>query len=224
MAELVASRLAAAIRPPWATVMPLGLTSIIAWSALRDPAITEALLPVTRFNRLAWGMGWMIWTLSPAPMEKLFQLMMALVDLSVMVRLFPTEVKSTLPLITCGPVGRATAEETTQAAVDRRRTVRKVKARCFAKPIMPEAWQTTGRPVCEAVHIGEWNTPNVRCLLAITFHGGMVSDHRPKVETISCCFTVADDLSNGLSFNILMIRLRSFSRRAWRDPFEQSSP
>src|SRR5487761_2449191 len=78
---------------PCPTMMPAGF-----------PSHTEGSLAMTRLRTLLLADAWLNRVVSFAPMEKLFQLMMAPFVLLTVSRL-PDWLKLALPLITCGPIG-----------------------------------------------------------------------------------------------------------------------
>ena len=69
--------------------------------------MSEGLPPVTRFNTAAFAQGWLKFVVSPAAIEKSFQLMIARLDVWFTVRTQPAEENVALPDITTSPEGLA---------------------------------------------------------------------------------------------------------------------
>ena len=108
---------ATSTRPPCPTMMPAGLISHTRPFELSVPSSTEGSLPSTRFSTALLAEAWLNRVVSPAPMENVFQLMMAPL-LFVTVSRPPFCAKAAVPLTTCGAVGFAQVDsEAKQAAI-----------------------------------------------------------------------------------------------------------
>ena len=75
--SVLAMNAATSMRAPWPTMMPAGFTSHTRPLELRVPSSTDGSLAMTRLRTLLAAEAWLKRVVSPAPMEKLFQLMMA---------------------------------------------------------------------------------------------------------------------------------------------------
>ena len=96
---MLATNPATSMRAPWPTMMPAGLISHTRPLELSVPRITEGSLARTRLRTLLEAEAWLKRVDSPAPMEKVFQLMMAPL-LLVTVSALPFRAKLALPLTT----------------------------------------------------------------------------------------------------------------------------
>src|SRR5450830_849367 len=102
--SVLAMNPATSIFAPWPTMMPAGLTSHTRPLELSVPSSTEGSLVITRFRTLLAAEVWLKRVVSFAPIEKVFQLMMAPL-LLLTVSSLPACAMLALPLTAWGPVG-----------------------------------------------------------------------------------------------------------------------
>ena len=110
MLRLEATRPPTLTLAPGANSTPEGLTRKTRPLAFSEPKMLEGLFPKTRLKRLDWLLGWEILTVSPLPMPKEFQLMIAWFDpWFIFICVAEGEAMTACPAATCPPVGKASA-------------------------------------------------------------------------------------------------------------------